>query len=570
MIPGVLFFVGNNLYAKNVVRDKVTETYRNTLDIFADHTDRTLNDITNYLNKLGVYDTDVGVLNSFPPGSDNYVLTKVRIQLKINRDIGLYNVIDTIFLFNSNELILSTSSQNQYGILQNVLNDNVRRIVDESTPGRWLLWYDPRIEGGNFLVQVSEVPDTGLYVGAIIRMSEIANQLSIQWSHGDIGEAAIYRSDGTRLGGQGADSHVQLNRTDLIRENAPYRFVKDQETGKRYLMMNRPSEVADMTTSILIPESYILQGLPYFQLLTYAMAVGVIFIFSLYLFFIRRTLFKPLQQLIGGMKKISLGMLDVRLRTNNTLEFVFLANTFNNMAEQIKSLRIGMYEEQLRAQKIELKQLQAQINPHFYMNSLNIIYNFAALKDTDSVKKMALHLGDYFRFIMRTNRELITLEEELKHIANYLEIQKFRFPHKLGCVYEIPDNMKGSPMPALSIQPFVENAIIHGFANHRKPFEIRVRGELLEKEDGPFMQITVEDNGGGFPEEVLQRLNEGQGLPSADSSRLGIANVIQRLKLRYDGAARIDFRNTDEGGAAVTIRLPVSTEPPELPEPKGE
>jgi two-component system sensor histidine kinase YesM len=128
--------------------------------------------------------------------------------------------------------------------------------------------------------------------------------------------------------------------------------------------------------------------------------------------------------------------------------------------------------------------------------------------------------------------------------------------------------MKGSLMPALSIQPFVENAIIHGFVNHRKPFEIRVRGELLE-EEGTFMQITVEDNGGGFPEEVLRRLNEGQGLPAADSSRLGIANVIQRLKLRYDGAARIDFRNTDDGGAAVTIRLPVSTEP-ELPEPKGE
>ena len=80
-------------------------------------------------------------------------------------------------------------------------------------------------------------------------------------------------------------------------------------------------------------------------------------------------------------------MLDVRLKKNKSLEFEFLGNTFNIMAEQIKTLKIDVYQEQLRVKQGELKQLQAQINPHFYMNSLNIIYNLAALGDTESVQK---------------------------------------------------------------------------------------------------------------------------------------------------------------------------------------
>jgi len=175
---------------------------------------------------------------------------------------------------------------------------------------------------------------------------------------------------------------------------------------------------------------------------------------------------------------------------------------------------------------------------------------------------MALHMADYFRFIMRVNRDSITLGEELKHIGNYVEIQKFRFPGKLECVVDIPEEWEEAPLPALTLQPFVENAIIHGFTNRREKFTIRIHAEIESAEDGDKLVIVIRDNGSGFPPDVLERLRREEELPASESSRLGIANVVQRLRLRYEGEAGVEFDNHPEGGAVVRVRLPLPAEIP--------
>ena len=565
MLPVVAFLVANNWYAKNVVREKVSETYRNTLDIFVSQTDRNLAEINEYLYKMSSLDQEIGLLMSFPDESDNYMLTKIRIQNKINRDVGFYNLMNTVFLYHENDIIFSTSNESGlYSNVKQLLSENALRFVAQSRPlvdgERWRLWHDDLMPGSDFLVRVNEVTD-GLYVGAIISVAGIMDMLALQWEDGTIGESAIFRREGNHLGEPLAYSNPSMSLTNLELIESTYQVLEDEESGSKYMVMNRQSDMADIVFNIMVTESKMLQGLPYFQKATYFMAAGLIALFALYLFYIRQTVFKPLQYLISGMKKISLGMLDVRLQTNNTVEFVFLANTFNNMAEQIKSLRIGMYEEQLRAQQNEMKQLQAQINPHFYMNSLNIIYNFAALKDHDSVKKMSLHLADYFRFIMRVNRDSITLEEEMKHIDNYIEIQKFRFPNKLQCEIEIPQRMRTLMLPALSLQPFVENAIIHGFVNRRETFRIRIEGIIEVSGGKPIFVITICDNGTGFSDEVLGKLNAHEELPQKESSGLGISNVVQRLKLRFSEEAIVQFGNaSDNGGACIRIELPLPSD----------
>jgi len=224
------------------------------------------------------------------------------------------------------------------------------------------------------------------------------------------------------------------------------------------------------------------------------------------------------------------------------------------MAEQIKTLKIDVYEEQLRVKQGELKQLQAQINPHFYMNSLNIIYNLAALNDTETVKKMSLHLADYFRFIMKANRDTITLEEELMHIENYITIQKIRFPDKLQCTFEGMDAILNYPIAALTLQPFVENSIIHGFKNRRQLFQIKISAET-ESDNG--FTLTICDNGVGFDPEVLEKLHNKEPLRQGETSSLGIMNVMHRLHLLYGDRTSITFRNQSEGsGAMVVIVFP--------------
>ena len=560
MLPVVLFLIANTWYAKNVVHDKVSETYRNTLDIFVGQLDLYMEEINGYLYKLAVLDADVGLLAAFPVDSDNYVLTKVRVQNKINRDVGFYNLLHTVFIYNENDIIFSSSGS--YGPMKQLLAEDAPRIAarhQQMLGGKWMLWQNDLMPGGDYLVRLTS-SENNQYVGAIINISDVLDLLRIQWDDDKIGESAVYSREGVRTAEPLSFTDRSLPLANLPLLDAPYQIVGQGDD--RHLVMIRTSALADVAVAVAVPEKQMLQGLPYFQKAVYFIVAGFVFLFTMYLLFIRRTVFQPLHQLINGMKKLSLGMLDFRLQTTNTVEFQFMANTFNHMAEQISNLRIGMYEEQLRAQKNEMKQLQAQINPHFYMNSLNIIYNFAVLKDHDSVKKMALHMADYFRFIMRVNRDSITLGEELKHIGNYVEIQKFRFPGKLECVVDIPEEWEEAPLPALTLQPFVENAIIHGFTNRREKFTIRIHAEIESAEDGDKLVIVIRDNGSGFPPDVLERLRREEELPASESSRLGIANVVQRLRLRYEGEAGVEFDNHPEGGAVVRVRLPLPAEIP--------
>ena len=556
MLPVVLFLIANNWYARNVVHDKVSETYRNTLDIFVRQLDLYMEEIDEYLYKLAVLDADVGLLAAFPVESDNYMLTKVRVNNKINRDTGFYNLLHTVFIYNENDITFSSSGN--YGQIKQLLEKEASRIVvryRQSGGEGWMLWESDLMPGRDFLVRLTP-SENRQYIGAIVSVSDILDLLRIQWDNDNIGETGVYSREGVRTADPLSFTDRTMPISNLPLLDTPYQIIGQGDD--RHLVMIRASSMADIAVSVAVPEKRMLQGLPYFQRAVYFIVLGLVVLFSLYLLFIQRTVFQPLHQLINGMKKLSLGMLDYRLQTTNTVEFQFMANTFNNMAEQISNLRIGMYEEQLRAQKNEMKQLQAQINPHFYMNSLNIIYNFAVLKDHDSVKKMALHMADYFRFIMRVNRDSITLAEELRHIGNYVEIQKFRFPDKLDCVVDIPEHRREATLPALTLQPFVENAIIHGFVNRREKFVIRIHGEAVHDEDGDKLVITIRDNGVGFQPDILDRLNRGEELPASESSRLGIANVVQRLRLKYEGQAGVEFGNHPEGGAVVRVRLPIS------------
>lgn len=555
MLPVVAYMLINNSYSREIVREKVSETYRNTLDIFVRQTDHNLAQINDYLFKMSVLDSDVGLLMSFPMGSDEYTLTKIRIDSKLNRDVGVYNLIDAVFLYHPNDIIFGTDSM--YNDTKNIIKSHMHTMTTRengtlNNQQTWEVREDDRMPGKYFLINFIKISE-GYYIGAIIKVKEINTMLSIQWSDGDIGHNGIYLREADRLVQALTENVSPLGLYEEISKE-PYESLTDHETGADYLVMNRMSNMVNIAYRVVIPEKTLLRNLLFFRNVTLFAPVGFLAILLIYLFFMRNMLFKPLHELILGMKKISLGMLDVRLKKNKTLEFEFLGNTFNVMAEQIKTLKIDVYEEQLRVKQGELKQLQAQINPHFYMNSLNIIYNLAALNDTETVKKMSLHLADYFRFIMKANRDTITLKEELTHIENYITIQKIRFPDKLQCIFEGMDPILNYPIAALTIQPFVENSIIHGFKNRKQLFQIHIRAEM--REDNGFT-LTISDNGVGFSPDVLTKLQNKEPLHQSEKSSLGIMNVIHRLVLLYGVRTAITFSNHTEGsGAIVKIVFP--------------
>lgn len=175
-----------------------------------------------------------------------------------------------------------------------------------------------------------------------------------------------------------------------------------------------------------------------------------------------------------------------------------------------------------RANKAEIKALQTQINPHFLFNALNAITSFTRI-NPDKARELIINLSSYLRFNLELNDEFIDIKKELKQVKDYIEIEKARFGNKLNTIYDIDEvDIK---IPSLTIQPIVENAIVHGILKDKSTGTV----VISVKDQGEKVKISIVDNGVGIDRDVIQRVYND----NVPETKIGIYNVHRRLKLIY-------------------------------------
>lgn len=174
------------------------------------------------------------------------------------------------------------------------------------------------------------------------------------------------------------------------------------------------------------------------------------------------------------------------------------------------------------ANKAEIKALQTQINPHFLFNALNAIASSIRI-DPDKARKIIINLACYLRYNLELNGEFIDIKKELKQVSDYIEIEKARFGNKLNIIYDIDDvDVK---IPSLSIQPLVENAIVHGILKDKGAGTVNISVKQQDEK----VKISIVDSGVGISEDIIQRVYNG----TIPENKIGIYNVHLRLKLIY-------------------------------------
>ncbi|MBB6673987.1 sensor histidine kinase [Cohnella nanjingensis] len=543
--PLVVYHLYNNHYAIQVVREKVASSNGDLVNLFVQSkVDQTLEDTGKYLLNRAGNDPDVTSLNLYGYDDGEYQMRKVRIINRFRDDLALYNAIDTFYVYSrtNDDLTLSNGNYQDFGSLAAWVRES-----GFNPNARWEILRNGSAYGLTMAVPVTEDVSLGAWIN-LNRLLDPFRQLNL----GGGGEAIAVDPQGKPLTPasitEEAFSSLGARFAQLDRSYA----ILGAQDGN-YLVVGTKSRASDIRVVVLVPEANLLQKLPFFQWTAWIIPTVAALVLILYVLWLKSVLFRPLGDLMRGMRRIIHGDLEFRLALNKSSELSFFAATFNHMAEQIHQLKIDVYEEQLRVKRAELKHLQVQINPHFYLNSLHIIYNLATLKLFKQVQKLSLYLADYFKFTIRTNRTSVTVEEEVKHIQNYLEIQKLRYPDLLAYEFDLRAPWGDVEIPALTIQPFVENAIVHGLNMEESSFRILIRTEAAD--DGRFA-IVVRDNGAGFPAEQLEKLDSGRYLREADGTHIGIWNVIHRLNLSFGGAAEIRFANAAPKGAEVRILLP--------------
>lgn len=558
IIPLVFFLLFNNLYATNVVREQVSTTNSNLLAQHVKQIDQMFAETNTYLYDLWNDEIDINQLNELTFGTDEYLLTKKRIVNRFQTNLNYFFMMDTIFLYNERSQDVTFATKQDYYFQQRLIAETVPIEIANGKNMDTPVWQLIQFENRSVLMKTTRLTNN-LIAGAIVNTDSLVASLQFL-DMGTTGGAVILSKNGavasgTTLGASELKAAVEAA-PDL---NNTYQIVTDPKDSNKYLLIGVFSEIANIKYTVMIPEGTMLKHLPFFQLAIYFIPLGGILILLFYLYFLRSVLLKPMNTLMRGMNRIMRGDLNIRLNENHSSEFSFLIGTFNNMVAQISRLKIDVYEEKIRTQEAEFGLLQVQIRPHFYLNSLNIIHSLAAIKEYALIQKMTQHLAEYFRFITQTKQGTVTLEAEIRHTENYLEIQKLRFPNQLVYEIELPDRYRNCVILPLTIQTFVENSIIHGFADRSELFTIRIIVTADEQAPDDFLWIEVSDSGVGFSETMLKKLQEGSYENEVFAEgHLGIQNVMQRQRIRYNGKAKMLFNNGNIKGAEIKLGIPLS------------
>lgn len=321
--------------------------------------------------------------------------------------------------------------------------------------------------------------------------------------------------------------------------DADYYFSGSHQS---YMIVGKPLVTMKMAAVVPYERSgsiHFLYMSPYIYCLAAIMALAAA------IWYLRRTVLLPMEDLIKTMEKLQDGDLSTRLKAQGGREFHQVQTTFNSMVDELSNLRIKSYEQQLEIARGKLNFLRMQIRPHFYLNCLKSIFGLAQAGKMESIQQAVLYLSSHLRYVFDVRSETIPLEKELDMCENYIKLQQ---ECECGCpeIHISLDRAAAQvPVPPVSLLTIVENCVKHGMARDGS-LAVTITAKLLHIDAQTLVDIIINDNGNGFDEASLKLLN------ASDSERkklggIGVGNIVERFHLLYGEACSVRFYNKNGG-----------------------
>lgn len=352
----------------------------------------------------------------------------------------------------------------------------------------------------------------------------------------------------------------------LYRELTLSRPVPDSDTldswhryrldGTDYFVIRQTLPSYPLTLITMLPSKSLLSEYYLHRNFTFLIG-GILLVFCLFLSTVlAKTMSGRIIRLTSRMKQVKKGEL-ISLPSSiiqGKDEIGELTSTYNYMIHAMEDLIEKEYLLGQETKNAELKILQAQINPHFLYNTLDMIQWFAEEGMLSQIEESVSSLATFYRLSLSNGKEFISLREEMEHVRSYIRLQKLRFPDTFLYEEELDEGLLDYLLPKTTLQPLVENAITHGLQESK-----RIPGHLLikiEKEEGKNIRISILDDGAGMkkpprttPNGGTSRENSGHGF--------GIPNVSSRLTLLYGPGYGVVFEQNIPEGTIAIVRIPI-------------
>lgn len=322
--------------------------------------------------------------------------------------------------------------------------------------------------------------------------------------------------------------------------------------GGDYNVYLRQSPDTGFTLALRQPKVYTREVMATVYSTCAAMGILCLLLGLLCAWLLSRYLSKPVNELDEAMKRVEKGDYAAELSSDREDEMGRLTASFNRMTREYRQNLERSVQRERELNETELSMMQAQLNPHFLYNTLDSIKWLGVTNGVPQVAAVASGLAVLLRAGISGDR-LITLERELELLEKYLDIQSLRFEDRFAWEIDVDERFQHCIVPKLILQPLVENSIIHGVANMDDGYI-----KLSAREKSGTLILSVQDNGVGIPQDVLDWLND----PDRDvpGGHLGLKNVDRIVRLYYGGDYGISAYSATGEGSRVELRLPMNKE----------
>lgn len=337
--------------------------------------------------------------------------------------------------------------------------------------------------------------------------------------------------------------------------------IESLQSGKNNLDGNiiylHQIDSANMSVIEILPDTVWLH-LNWFHIIF--MLLIVLFIFAAIWIesFVYYELSRPLEDMTKALQTIKAGVWEVDFSVQNRIsEIEDVRDSVKALLQEIEQYKIRFYEEELEKAKIHRQYLQLQLTPHFYTNCLKNAYYMLALKEYDNAEIFLQRLSTHLRYLLQQEKSFVTIGQEIDFVRNYVDMQKLMTSKPLYCDINVDEDSMDKEIPVLALQTFIENSVKYARNMEGKQLRISLNVRFRRTEEGNFLDITIKDNGPGYPKELLDVINEYKP-EEKEGLGIGVINLQDRLRLFYGDKASWYFEN--KNGAVSELILPEKAE----------
>ena len=273
------------------------------------------------------------------------------------------------------------------------------------------------------------------------------------------------------------------------------------------------------------------------------------------LFFLIRSITKPIEQLHTAAVEVGRGNLDVAVDITTNDELAVLGKAFNSMTSDIQKRIQESIAYEKTTKEMEINRLMLQINPHFIYNTLNSIVYLARIQGNEDIVRFSNAFISLLQDTLRVKRDSIftSMSQEIKNVKNYLLLQEYRYPNRFEVCYDIDEQVMDVAVPNVLVQPIVENAVFHGLAAKMEKGHLGIH---IHRTADDRVEIVIADDGVGMSEDTVERILSDEDPIKGEMRTIGVGNVNQRIRHIYGEAYKMHIESVINKGTKVTIVIP--------------